>query len=377
MLIKSGVRVFITGGTGFIGSRLTAELLQRGCLVNILTRKPPETSDIPKLVWAVGFAPEQPLCDATLACSASGISKQLEYNNNIANTKDITYVQGDVTDVDSLRRGMSGCKYVFHLAAYAKNWARDKKIFKDINITGTRNVFNVAREVGVERVVWTSTIVTFGPTGLGVVGDENTIRSEDRFFTEYEESKTLMEREALELAAGGLPLVVVNPSRVYGPGLLSESNSVTRLISMIRNGRMPVVFNYGRNIGNYVYVDDVVSGLILALERGRVGERYILGGDNISLGELFSIVDKVDGIKRFRWGIYYLTPFLIAYISERMANIFGLYPMFTRGWLKTFLTDWAFSSNKAETELGYKPTPFKEGIRKTCQWLDEYEKKKT
>ncbi|MDR1054116.1 MAG: NAD-dependent epimerase/dehydratase family protein [Planctomycetaceae bacterium] len=338
MLIESGVRVFVTGGTGFIGNKLTAALLRRGCVVNILTR------------------------DSAKVSGGSGT----------ANTDNINYVQGDVMDVDSLRRGMSDCKYVFHLAAYAKNWARDKKIYNDINITGTRNVFNVAEEVGVERVVWTSTIVTFGPTEAGVVGDENMVRSKsDLFFTEYEESKTLMEREALELAADGFPLVIVNPSRVYGPGLLSESNSVTRLISMIRNGKMPVVFNRGRNIGNYVYIDDVVSGLILALERGRVGERYILGGDNVSLGELFSTVDKVDGIKRFRWRIYYFTPFLIAHISEWLANTFGFYPLFTQGWLRTFLTDWAFSSKKAETELGYTQTPFEEGIRKTCQWLDE------
>ncbi|MDR1485546.1 MAG: NAD-dependent epimerase/dehydratase family protein [Planctomycetaceae bacterium] len=347
MSIEIGERIFVTGGTGFIGSKLTAELLRRGFLVNVLTRNPKKLSGASVDVASVDSS-----------------------NVDVAN-----YVCGDVTDVDSLRRGMSGCKYVFHLAAYAKNWARDSRSYDEINIFGTRNVFNVAAECGVERVVWTSTIVTFGPTAAGVVGDESMTRANDIFFTEYERSKTAMEREALGLAAGGFPLVIVNPTRVYGPGLMSESNTVTQLISMIRNGKMPVVFNHGRNVGNYVYVDDVVSGLILALERGGVGERYILGGENVSLGELFAMVDKVDEVKRFRWGIYYLTPFLIAYISQWAANVFGCYPIFTPGWVKTFLADWVFSSKKAETELGYKPISFEEGIRKTCQWLDENKNK--
>ncbi|MDR0390586.1 MAG: NAD-dependent epimerase/dehydratase family protein [Planctomycetaceae bacterium] len=336
MSIEIGVgdRVFITGGTGFIGSKLTAELLRRGCSVKVMTR------------------------------NLSGLSDNKNDN--------LEYVSGDVTDVDSLRRAMSGCNYVFHLAGYAKNWAKDSRIYDEINIEGTRNVFNVAAEVGAERVVWTSTIVTFGATENGVIGDEKTVRTNDNFFTEYERSKTIMEREALKLAANGFPLVIVNPTRVYGPGVMSESNAVTQLISMIRNGKMPTVLNFGRNIGNYVYIDDVVFGLILALEGGRVGERYILGGDNVKLGEVFTTVDKVDGVKRrFRWGIYYRTPLLIAYISEWLANTFGIYPFFTSGWIKTFLADWAFSSKKAETELGYKSTPFEEGVKKTCQWLDE------
>ncbi|MDR2762587.1 MAG: NAD-dependent epimerase/dehydratase family protein [Planctomycetaceae bacterium] len=332
MLVESGVQIFVTGGSGFIGRELLNELLRRGCVVNAFVRDP-------------------------LRLSGGAIDG-------------VNYIQGDITDKESLRRGMSGCKYVFHLAGYARNWARDKKIYDEINIVGTRNVFDIAVELGVERVVWTSTIVTFGVTPKGVVGDEKMVRVSDQFFTEYERSKAEMEREALRLSGEGVPVVIVNPTRVFGPGLLSESNTVTHLISMIRGGRMPVVLNYGRNIGNYVYIDDVVTGLILAMERGRIGERYILGGENVTLRDFFSMIDKVDRVKRFRWGIYYLTPFLIAYISEWLADVFGIYPVFTPGWVKTFLADWSFSSKKAESELGYKPIPFEEGIRKTCQWLD-------
>ena len=323
-------KVFVTGSTGFIGSVLITKLLERGFSVRALKRSVPATP--------------QPNLD---------------------------YMTGDITDKESLRKGMSGCEYVFHLAAYAKNWASDPKIYTKINIEGTQNVFAVARDLNVQRVVWTSTFVTFGFTPPGVIGNEQMPRHSEHCFTEYERTKTVMEREAADWVKNGLPLVIVNPTRVFGPGVLSESNSVTKLIDHYRRGVFPILLNRGRNIGNYGFIDDVAEGHIAAMERGRIGERYILGGENVSLQKLLQTADNVDGKKRFQMKIFWLIPMLVAHYLNLQAKCLGIYPLITPGWVRTFLADWVFSCEKAERELGYRITPFEEAMRQTCRWLDE------
>jgi len=323
-------KVFVTGSTGFIGSALIAKLLERGFSVRALKRSIPTE--------------EQP---------------------------NLEYISGDITDKESLRNGMTGCCYVLHLAAYAKNWATDPQTYTQINIEGTKNIFAVAQELNVERIVWTSTIVTLGPTPPGMVGNEQMPRQTENYFTEYERTKTIMERESATWIKNGLPLVIVNPTRVFGPGLQSESNSVTRLIDQYRRGLFPILLNRGRNIGNYGFIDDIAEGHILAMERGKIGERYILGGENASLAELFQTVDMADGKKRFQLKILWVIPMLVAHYLALQAKYLGIYPSITAGWVRTFLVDWAFSTEKAEQELGYRVTPFEEAIRRTCQWLDE------
>ena len=323
-------KIFVTGSTGFIGSVLIAKLLERGFSIRALKR-----------------------------------------NVAVETQPNLEYISGDITDKESLRKGMSGCGYVFHLAAYAKNWASDPLTYTRVNIEGTQNVFAVAQELNVERIVWTSTIVTLGPTPPGIIGNEQMSRQTEQCFTEYERTKTVMERKTAEWIKNGLPLVIVNPTRVFGPGLQSESNSVTKLIDQYRRGRFPILLNFGRNIGNYGFIDDVVSGHILAMERGKIGERYILGGENISLKELFDLTDKIDGKKRFQLKIFWAMPMLVAYYLQFQARCCGIYPPITPGWVRTFIVDWAFSCEKAERELGYRITPFEEALRRTCRWLDE------
>jgi nucleoside-diphosphate-sugar epimerase len=322
---------FVTGATGFIGGKLVGELVRLGHVVRALVR-PASTRD--------GLDGER-----------------------------ITTIEGDIGDRDSLVRGMSGCAAVFHLAAYARNWARDPRTFFELNVEGTRNVLAAARAVGVERVVLTSTMVTFGPTPPGVVGDESMPRTTLRFFTEYEESKTLAEREALEAACDRLPVVVVNPTRVYGPGKLTEGNSVTVMIDLYDRGRFPVVLAGGVHVANYAFVDDLVRGHIFAMEKGRVGERYILGGENVSLRQLFDLVDGVTGRRHLRCTLPARLAMAYGRLEKKKAEWLGLYPRITPGWVETFLQDWAYSSAKAERELGYTITPLREGIRLTCEWL--------
>ncbi len=329
--MASANTVFVTGSTGFIGTKLVNELVRLGYTVRALTRGTSNTD---------------------------GLSHER-----------ITLVTGDILDRKSLERGMQGCNQVFHLAAYAKNWARDPKVFFEQNVGGMRNLFEAAAAVGVERVVFTSTIVAFGPTPPGVVGTESMPRITQRYFTEYEETKTIAERETLQLAAKGFPVVIVNPTRVYGPGKLTEGNSVSLMIDMYDKGKVPVLLNRGKDIGNYVLVDDLVRGHILAMEKGKIGERYILGGENASLRQLFQLVDEVSGKKHFQMNLPPKLAYLYSGIEKKKAEWLGLYPQITPGWVETFLQHWVYSTAKAERELGYTITPLKEGVRMTYEWL--------
>ena len=322
--------VFVTGGTGFVGGRLVAALLERGRQVRALARS---TSQRP----------------------AGGAG--------------LEWAEGDVLDRDSLRRGMEGCAEAFHLAAYAKNWAKDPSTFFRVNVDGARNVFEAAAEAGIRRLVYTSTVVVFGPTPSGVVGDEAMPRATPRFFTEYEESKAVAEKEALERASRGLPVVIVHPTRLYGPGPLTEGNSVSLMLDQYDRGLFPALLDGGGDVGNYTFVDDVVQGHLLAMERGRVGERYLLGGENVSLKGLFAIVDEITNRKHFQVSLPRSVALLYARLEKRKAEWLGIYPKVTPGWVETFLADWAFTSAKAETELGYRITPLREGIRRTLDWL--------
>lgn len=323
--------VFVTGSTGFIGTTLVNQLIQGGHTVRALSRATSNTD---------------------------GLSHER-----------IHLVRGDIMDPESLRRALEGCTQVYHLAAYAKNWAKDPALFFRQNVDGMRNVFQAARDAGVRRIVFTSTIVCFGPTPTGVVGDESMPRVTSRYFTEYEESKTVAEQEALKLAGAGLPVVIVNPTRVYGPGKLTEGNSVSLMIDMYQRGKLPILLNNGKDIGNYVLVDDLVRGHILAMEKGRIGERYILGGENVSLKGLFRIVDDLTGKRHRQVSLAPRIALLYASLERKKAEWFGLYPQITPGWVETFLHDWAYSSAKAEKELGYRITPLREGIRRTLEWI--------
>ena len=323
--------IFVTGATGFIGTKLVNELVRLGHTVHALSR-------------------------------ATSNRDGLDHER-------ILLVQGDIMNRESLVAGMKGCTHVFHLAAYAKNWARDPKIFYHHNVLGMHHVFEAAKQTGIQRVVWTSTIVTFGPTAFGVIGDEAMPRITSKYYTEYEETKSIAEKEALKAAAEGFPVVIVNPTRVYGPGKLTEGNSVSLMIDQYDRGLVPILLNRGINVGNYVLVDDLVRGHILAMEKGRVGERYIIGGENASLKKIYELVDEVSGKKHIQINLPPKVGLAYGGIQKFAADKFGIYPQITTGWVKTFLQDWAYSCAKSERELGYTFTPLKEGIRLTYEWI--------
>lgn len=335
-------KILITGATGFIGTTLVHQLLAEGYQLRCMSRSKP--------VFPPGFN---------------------EDRKNLWDNSNCEYFQGDVSDPDSIRKAVKDCRYIFHLAGYAKNYSKDPSIYKRINIDAMRNVFQAGKEEKVERIVWTSTIVTMGPTRPGETGDENTPRATDKYFTEYEETKTIAEKEAFLWIKEGLPLVIVNPTRVYGPGQLSEGNALGRLIDDYDRGKMPFLPNRGINIGNYVLVDDVAKGHYLAMEKGRIGERYILGGENISLKGFFQLISRITGKKHIQIPMLVPGPLIFSYLQLYAAKILGIYPRITPGWVRTFVTDWTYSCEKAKKELGYAPVPLEEGLKRTIDWISQ------
>jgi len=336
--------IFITGATGYIGSNLALKLADSGKIVHAL-------------------------------CRSRSKASSLDHKN-------IVLFEGDILDQESIEASMRSCENVYHLAAYGNIWSKDPQTYFDINIQGTVNVFNAAAKLGVKKVVFTSTAGTFGPsinssglsdpnnrgTGNSVV-NEKSIRTID-FFTEYEHSKFLAEKKA-QLPRNGLDAVIVCPSRVYGPGLLTKTNVATKIIKLYVEGKWRLVPGSGKYIGNYVYIDDVINGHIQAMNKGIPGEKYILGGANVSNNEIFDMIAKIS-LKNYK--MYHIPISLMltfARVQELYAWLFNRPPVITTKWVKRYSYNWVFSSQKAEKELGYKITPLEKGIRKTIEWINQ------
>ncbi len=334
-------KVLVTGASGFIGTRLVQKLVDRGNRVRALSRRD-RFDPLP------GFPPKQ--------------ARPLDHEN-------VEVVRGDITDAESVDRATEGCQYVFSLAGLAQNWAKDMNLFYEVNVQGTRNVLDAVQKHRVERVVVTSTVVTLGPSRGATLRTEDELRITSQFFTEYERTKYHGEQLALKRAEEGGPVVIVNPTRVYGPGYLVEANSVSKMIDMYDRGLMPFTLNGGRNFGNWALVDDVADGMILAMEKGRLGQKYLLGGENASLEQILELVDEITGRRHFQLSIPSGLALSLAWCLKKRAEWFGIHPVMTPGWIRTFLADWAYSTEKSERELGYRGTPLAEGVRLTYDWL--------
>ena len=324
------MKVFVTGGTGFIGTRLTEKLVSEKHSVTLLVRN-------------------------NLSAAFPG-------------SHQIKQVKGDLSNKPALLEGMEGCDWVFHLAAYAKLSYKDPSVVTRINVEGTVNVFRAALESGVSKVIFTSTGGTMSYSRDGKPVDELSNPNSD-LHTLYEKTKAEAEKIALDFSREGLDVVTVNPTRVYGPGKLTESNSLTKIIRSYIAGRWRIIPGDGRSIGNYVYIDDIVEGHILAARYARKGERYILGGENRSFKELFEIIGESAGNKRTMVNMPAGLMKGIAGIVMSFSKITGSPPVITTEWLDKYLKDWIMSSDKAVKELGYRVTPLAEGVSRTIEWL--------
>lgn len=321
-------RIFITGGTGFIGQKLAKSLADQGHHVVALLR-------------------------------SKAKAKDLQHEN-------ISFVEGDLFSEDTLKEGMSQCDEVYHLAAFASVWAKDDT-FERVNINGTLNILNAAKEQEVAKVLVTSTAGVIGPAIDGPV-HEDSPRKVD-FFTPYESSKYESELKIREHVEQGQHVVIVNPTRVFGPGPLNVSNSVTKLIKQYIEGKWKFIPGDGMSTGNYVFVDDVIRGHQLAMEKGKAGERYLLGGEDATYHELFDQIAEIGGEKHKLYKMPLGVMLAFGKVQLFLAENFGRQPMITPGWVRKYLYEWRVSSEKAKRDLGYEITPLKDGIQQTVNWL--------
>jgi len=323
------MKVFVSGATGFIGIQLVKRLVNEGCKVHALYRSDAKA----ELIRFPGTE----------------------------------LFKGDILDLSSLEKAMTGCEEAYHTAAYAGVSFGDPEMVFRYNVAGTMHVIEAAGRQGVRRVVVTSTAGVLGPSD-GEAVNENT-PDPLSYFTEYEESKHTMEMKLLGRLKKDPEVVIVNPTRVFGPGYLSVSNGVTRMIKKYVEGGWRFIPGDGNSFGNYVFVEDVVTGHLQAMKKGKPGERYVLGGENITYNQLFGLIREESGIHRKLFKIPLWLMLISAGIMKSGSKITGRSPLLDTGFVRKFNHNWIVSSNKASEALGYRPMDARSGIQKTIQWI--------
>lgn len=316
------MRIFLTGGTGFIGSGLAAALRARGDDVVALARTPQKAADL-----------------AAIGCDV---------------------VEGDLSDVDVLRGAMSGCDALIHAAAQYEVGIPEtaREPMRKANVDGTRNVLDAAGAADIPRVVYVSTVNAFGDTA-GAVVDE-TAEHHGRYVSAYDETKHQAHQIAERKIAEGLPCIIVMPSTVYGPG---DHSWVATATDMFLSKKMPAIPLSKGGFG-WAYIDDVVAGIVAALDRGRVGERYILSGEAKTTREFIETLAKVTGRRPPRFDLP--TPLLRALIplGPVLGPALGLGPNI-RETISAGEATYLARHDKATAELGYQPRSLEQGLRDT------------
>jgi dihydroflavonol-4-reductase len=319
--------VLVTGASGFVGSAVARVLVARGFTVRALVRSTsPKTNvtDIP--------------CEI---------------------------VEGDIRDAASMRRAMRGVRYLFHVAADYRLWARDPEEIVRNNREGTRAVMDAALAEGVERIVYTSSVATLKPLD-GAAADEISRHSEESAIGAYKRSKVVAERLVERMVAEQkLPAVIVSPSTPIGPRDVRPTPT-GRIIVEAAQGRIPAYIDTGLNL---VHVDDVAAGHLLALEKGRIGESYILGGEDVGLKDMLGEIANLAGRKPPRLRLPRAPLYPLAYAAEAVAKLTGKEPFITVDALSMARYRMFFSSAKARRELGYRARPYTDGLRDAMSWF--------
>jgi farnesol dehydrogenase len=322
--------VAVTGGTGFIGRRLVERLVTLGEDVRVLVR-PGRTGAFLRIM-------------------------------------PVTCVEGDLMEPTSLRILMTGCERLFHLAALVQLWTQDPERFWRVNVKGVRNILDAASEVGVKRVVYTSSIRALGPTNDEIV-DERYQCAVRYSQSMYDRTKQMGEELVRAYVRHGGSAVIVNPTAVFGPS--ERGGRVVSLLRRVAAGQPIFVPGRGQARENYVYLDDVVDGHLLAMKHGEAGERYILGAENLSFNQLLDAVVALVGREPMCIHVPLWTLRGMVWLQEQRFTLTGKEPTIFSAWVDAFRHSWTYSSQKAKQDLGYHARSVSEGIALTWQWLQQ------
>jgi dihydroflavonol-4-reductase len=318
----------VTGASGFLGSHVARQLVERGERVRVLLRATSRTERLE------GLAVER--------------------------------VCGDLRDPESLERALTGVRTVYHVAADYRLWARDPREIYESNVRGTRNLLQAARRAEVERFVYTSTVGTVAVPRDGVMPDESMVTSIAEMIGAYKRSKWIAEQEARKAAASGLPIVIVNPTTPVGPGD-AKPTPTGRIIVDFLNGRMPAYVDTGLN---FVPVEDAAAGHLLAAERGRVGERYILGGENLTLKQALETLSQVSGRPAPRVRVPHILALAAGYADTALSRLIGREPQIPLEGVRMARHSMFVSTEKAKAELGFSAGPLAAAFERAVRWYE-------
>ncbi len=319
--------VLVTGASGFVGSAVARALLAEGHKVRALVR------------------PTSP-------------------RGNLADL-DIELAEGDLGDPASLARALDGPRHLFHVAADYRIWAPDPDVIIKANVEGTRAIMEAARDAKIERIVYTSSVATLKLRRDGVPVDETSPNAPETTIGAYKRSKVMAERLVESMTAQGLPAVIVNPSTPIGPRDIKPTPT-GRIVVEAANGKMPAFIDTGLNL---VHVDDCAQGHLMAWRKGRIGERYILGGQDVKLGEMLGVIAMLVGRKPPTIELPRGALFPLAYAAEWVARFTGKEPFATVDGLKMAQYRMFFSSAKAERDLGFTARPYRQALADAVAWF--------
>jgi len=322
------MKTLITGATGFLGSHVARQLAERGESIRVLVRP---SSDVRAL---------------------DGIPAERFW--------------GDLRDVGSLDRALEGVARIYHVAADYRLWARDPREIYESNVTGTRNLLEAARRAGVEKFVYTSTVATIAVPRHGDLPNETTRASVREMIGHYKRSKFLAEQLALHAADAGQPVVIVNPTTPVGPGDWKPTPTGKIIVDFL-NGRMPGYVDTGLN---FVPVEDCARGHLLAAERGRVGERYILGGVNLTLKNMLGILAGITGRRAPQWKIPHALAYAAGLVDTGVSRALGREPRIPLEGVRMARHKMFVDASKSERELGFSRGPVEQALQRAVDWYE-------
>jgi dihydroflavonol-4-reductase len=322
-----GVTTLVTGATGFIGANVVRALLDAGAAVRVLTRHASDTRNL------------------------TGLPVEMAY--------------GDVRDIASLRPALQGCDTLYHVAAHYSLWTPHPDAMYATNVQGTTNLLQVALELGIQKVVYTSSVATIRIPDDGSPGDETMHLAPEHAIGHYKRSKILAEQAALRFCQQGLPVVIVNPATPIGPWDIKPTPTGKIIVDFLRR-KMPAYVDTGLNL---VDVRDVARGHLLAAQHGKIGERYILGCSNMTLREILLLAAEVSGLAAPRWRAPYGLAVTLGYICEGLAHLTGKPPLVPLAGVRMARRPMYFTAQKAVRELGLPQSPLAEAMREAVHWF--------